>query len=765
MPTLADMFPNLAKLKKDDGRAEQGADAREPLRTERDRGGERRGGRERADSRAGGERSLRLPAPRLGARGGDATLKVSGPTRGRRSRRRAEAGADGLLDLMAQEQRGDDGPGAEGPADAATVDAAGVEASAVEGAAVEGNAVGEGAVDETAVGETAVEQGAAHDDPVEDVIAEDVAPAPSVERRRAGERRSGADPRAGRERRYGVEARSGSDRRSGDDERDGADPRSGRDRRRRESRSEGFSPLASAARFGMRKLSGGRRAGADAGSGAEATEVADAGASSAADERMAAPAADGAPEAAAAGIAVEAPLRRRSRFGGGAGGGERRRSLRSMKDVKVGLPRRSGKSATLVGLDIQPGYVAAVEADVNGVVAVKRALGLALPPDTMREGDLLDPTLLADGLRELFARGHFGKRVRVGLANQRVVVRTMELPPIEDRKELAAAVSFSAQDQIPMPLANAVLDFQPLGIVQTPAGRRQRVIVVAAQREMVERLVGAVTAAGLRPEAVDLSAFAMIRALHRPEDDATEVLQDGAPEAGGGAGAPARPRTLFLNVGGLTNLAIADGTTCRFTRAVGGGLESMAGALAERRSVPLVDARSTIADFDLTAREPRDSGLPGGGAGEPAGGLPPTVAANAGGRGAGRGPEAPPELPGGEGLGDPTGASPAGGPSAQPRSANAEVRAVIGSGLREIAGEVRNSLEYHRAQEGGGTVERVVVSGAALEINGFASALEAELGFRLERRSVASARGGELNGTRAERLAVAAGLAVEELGR
>lgn len=418
-------------------------------------------------------------------------------------------------------------------------------------------------------------------------------------------------------------------------------------------------------------------------------------------------------------------------------------SFGSLKDLGAG--RGGGRAGgNLVGLDIQPGYVTAVEAEVNGVVAVKRAMGMALPADTMREGEVIDEALLAEVLKELFAKSHLDRRVRIGLANQRTVVRTMELPPIDDRKELAAAVNFQAQDQIPMPLASAVLDFQTLGIVQTPAGRRQRVVVVAAQREMVQRLVGAVSAAGLRPEAVDLSAFAMIRALHRPQEASAEaggkgdanvpgargVDVEGQPSGGVGAGGvdvagmasaatageqgSRAPRTLYLNVGGLTNLAIAEGVTCRFTRAVGGGLESMAGALAERRSVPLAEARASIAELDLAKREQQG------------------------------------EQQGEQSANDPTAMS-------------GEVRAVITSGLREIAGEVRNSLDFHRAQESGGGVDKVILSGAALEIKGFEGALEAELGFPVQRRTVARARGGELESVPAERLTVAAGLAVEEV--
>jgi hypothetical protein len=58
-----------------------------------------------------------------------------------------------------------------------------------------------------------------------------------------------------------------------------------------------------------------------------------------------------------------------------------------------------------------------------------------------------------------------------------------------------------------------------------------------------------------------------------------------------------------------------------------------------------------------------------------------------------------------------------------------------------------------------------VISGAALEIDGFAKALEAELGFQLVRRSVEVDGGHQLRGVSAERLAIAAGLAVEEVSR
>ena len=142
-------------------------------------------------------------------------------------------------------------------------------------------------------------------------------------------------------------------------------------------------------------------------------------------------------------------------------------------NLKLGLSlgRRSG--ADVVGLDIQPGFIAAARVRVNGTIAAERAATIALPADAMRDGEVLDQDALCNALRELFADGGLGKRVRIGVANQRTVLRILEMPPLSDPKELAAAVRFQAQDQVPMPLSNAVLDFHPLGIVDTPAGPRQ----------------------------------------------------------------------------------------------------------------------------------------------------------------------------------------------------------------------------------------------------------------------------------------------------
>ncbi len=401
----------------------------------------------------------------------------------------------------------------------------------------------------------------------------------------------------------------------------------------------------------------------------------------------------------------------------------------------LSLGRRSGEN--LVGLDIQPGFVAAVQARVNGSIVAERAASLPLPADSVRDGEVMDDSAVSDALRELFGASGMAKRVRVGVANQRTVLRTLELPPVTDEKELAAAVNFQAQDQVPMPLDNAVMDFHPLGIVDTPSGPRQRVVLVAAQRDMIERLLAAVRGAGLTVEGVDLSAFALIRSLYRPD----------ANQAG---------RVLYLNVDGLTNLAIADGTVCRFTRVVGGGLEGMASEIAERRGIALIEARALLAAVDLTAPMPVARAID---AVEPEADadIPPDEGEE------GHEPPSPEdaeeseramsyeELAAVESMSAP-----------QAPQSDTDVWTVLENGIRDISGEVRNSLDFHRSQEGGGDVSHVVMSGAAQDIPGFAQALQSSLGVEVRLGEVGVAGDGLAEIASPHRLAVATGLAAAE---
>jgi type IV pilus assembly protein PilM len=245
----------------------------------------------------------------------------------------------------------------------------------------------------------------------------------------------------------------------------------------------------------------------------------------------------------------------------------------------------SKKPGSVVGLDIEAGTIAATEVRDASSRKVSRTAIAPLDPGVMNEGEVRDVEALSAALKGVFSENRLGKTVRVGVANQRVVVRTLQLPLIEDPEELDTAVRFQAQDQIPMPLDQAVLDHRVVSKGGVEGERQMQVIAVAARRDMVSALLGALQTAGLRPLGIDLSAFGMIRALE-------DQVRGGTGDLGG-------ETTLYCHLGDITNLAVARDGVCFFTRIAPYGIESVGERLAEKAGIPLDDARELLLEVGL----------------------------------------------------------------------------------------------------------------------------------------------------------------------
>jgi type IV pilus assembly protein PilM len=326
---------------------------------------------------------------------------------------------------------------------------------------------------------------------------------------------------------------------------------------------------------------------------------------------------------------------------------------------------RQKKNGPVVGLDIEAGSIAAAEVEINGAVHVSAAAVEPLPAGAFHEGEVADADGLAEALKSLFSKHKLSKQVRLGIGNQRVVVRTLRLPAIEDHKEMEAAVRFQAQEQIPMPLDQAVLEHQVVGGVPAEEGATPQVdvVVVAARRDMVSSFIDPIRRAGLEPVGVDLSAFGMIRAL--AEDRASGVAE-------GEAGPSAGETILYCNLGDVMNLAVARGRACLFTRVSNAGLEGICGRLGSETGLTGEHATQWLTHVGIAQ---------------------PIEAI-----------EGDPEIAG-------------------------AVRRVLEDGLSGLVDELRLSLDYYGAQEGAIPVGRVVLCGPGSAIDGLSGRMEEQVGL------------------------------------
>ncbi len=166
-----------------------------------------------------------------------------------------------------------------------------------------------------------------------------------------------------------------------------------------------------------------------------------------------------------------------------------------------------------LGVDVGSTAVRVAEVVPGDVPVLVRAAQTPLPPGAVENGEVRQPELVAEALRELWGKaGVKAKQVFLGVGNQRLVVREVALPWLPD-KELRASLPFQVQEFIPMAAEEAVLDFDPLGEVDQGGRRMLRILLVAAHKPMIDSLVAAATAAKLEPLGIDLSPFAVVRAV------------------------------------------------------------------------------------------------------------------------------------------------------------------------------------------------------------------------------------------------------------
>jgi type IV pilus assembly protein PilM len=227
-----------------------------------------------------------------------------------------------------------------------------------------------------------------------------------------------------------------------------------------------------------------------------------------------------------------------------------------------------------IGLKIGASRLSAARVVLNGSAELMQVAEGPLARGIVAGGEVKDVEALAAALKAFFKLHKLPRRgIRIGVSNNRIGVRTIELAGIEDPKQLGNAVRFRAQEALPIPIEEAVLDYQVLSETKNAEGLPStRVLLVVAYRDLIDSYLQAFRAAGIKVAGVDLEAFALLRALTPPVD----VDPAGAQ----------RSALVAVAVGSdRSTLAVSDGLSCEYTRVLDWGGASLTGAIARALEV------------------------------------------------------------------------------------------------------------------------------------------------------------------------------------
>ncbi len=186
-------------------------------------------------------------------------------------------------------------------------------------------------------------------------------------------------------------------------------------------------------------------------------------------------------------------------------------------------------ATSVVGIDIGSNSLRAVEVGGQGKAkpTLLRYYEVPLPAGAVSSGEVVEPNTVAAALKQLWSAGGFKSTdVILGMGNQRVLARDLTVPKMSLAR-IRESLPFEVQDMLPVPVAEAVLDFYPIAETTGDNGPMVRGLLIAAVKQAVLANVNATQLAGLTTVDVDLIPFALSRVLlSRPGVVGTVALVD-----------------------------------------------------------------------------------------------------------------------------------------------------------------------------------------------------------------------------------------------
>ncbi len=167
--------------------------------------------------------------------------------------------------------------------------------------------------------------------------------------------------------------------------------------------------------------------------------------------------------------------------------------------------------------------------------------------------------VLAEAIKKLHKEAKISsKQVAINLPETQVFTRTVKFPLLTD-SEIASAIKWEAEQYIPIPISEAVIQHQVLERKEDVSPPQALVLLVATPKTLVEKYLKVVKLAGLSVIAIETDLMALVRAL-----------------------APDKQTVLLVDFGARsTNIAIAKNGLLSFSRSVSTAGDAFTRAVAQ----------------------------------------------------------------------------------------------------------------------------------------------------------------------------------------
>jgi len=188
--------------------------------------------------------------------------------------------------------------------------------------------------------------------------------------------------------------------------------------------------------------------------------------------------------------------------------------------------------------------------------------------------------VLAEAIRRLYKEAKVsGREVSLALPESLVFTRAIHFPPLTDQ-EIATAVKWEAEQYIPIPPNEAIIEHQVVERTEVGVKPGVSVLLVASPKALVEKYIKVVQMAGLTVVGVETESLALTRAL--------------APEKG---------TAMLVDFGAAsTGITIAKGAMVTFSRSIPIAGEALTRALAQGLGMASAQAEEYKKTYGLSGQ-------------------------------------------------------------------------------------------------------------------------------------------------------------------
>ena len=169
-----------------------------------------------------------------------------------------------------------------------------------------------------------------------------------------------------------------------------------------------------------------------------------------------------------------------------------------------------------IGVEIDDKEIRAVELQQRkNKIYLSQYDRISLPSGVVEDGKISKLEELGIYIKQLWIKNKFKKKnIILGLANQDVMIRKISLPQIPKEK-LDLLISNHAQEYIPFPIDDCVLDYMIVGKKEASEIKQVDILLAAAQLPMIEDFYQCFSRVGLKIIDIKISSLAILDIIEK----------------------------------------------------------------------------------------------------------------------------------------------------------------------------------------------------------------------------------------------------------